>query len=122
MLNEYVEGRIVRTGRSYILTDKEMRITEKKTLEQVVKIISASAGELLNGAQLPVPCGTLLETDCVSFVSLSGRAEPVECNAEKMIFRFADKTITVTGNGLIIGSFSEITVRINGKIFGMEIV
>ena len=121
MLNRYDVHCIVKTIRTYILTDKEMRITEKKIFEQVVKIISDSAGGLLNGAQLPLPGGTILETDCVSFACLNGLSEPVECNAEKMIFRFADKVITITGDSLMIGSFSETTVLIKGKIIGMEI-
>lgn len=98
-----------------------MGITEKKIFEQVVKVISDSAAGLLNGAQLPSSGGTILETDCVSFVCLDGLTEPVECNAEKMIFRFADKLITLTGDNLMIGSFSETTVLIKGKIIGMEI-
>lgn len=98
-----------------------MSTTEKKTFERVVQIISDSAEELLSVAQLPLPGGTLLETDCISFVSFNGSAEPVECTAQKMIFHFADKIITIAGEALIIESFSEMTVRINGKIFGMEI-
>ena len=98
-----------------------MMTTEKKPLERMVKAINISAGELLGAAQLPIPGDIRLETDCSSFIFLSGKASPVCCTAEKMLFAFSGKNVEITGDDLTIELFSGITVQVRGKIFGIEI-